>query len=61
MKSYKLYKKYKNMIIGINKNNNEDFAVFQKDEWSYGDGLRNEEINGSLKDCQEFIECYNVQ
>ena len=33
----------------------------KKDEWSYGDGLRNEEITGSLKDCTEFIECYNIQ
>jgi len=61
----KKVKTYKNFVIAETneqeriEENKDYYAVFHKDEWAYGEGLRNDEIECStIQHCIEFIESY---
>jgi len=62
MKKVKTYKAF--VIAETNhqertEENRDNYVVFQKDEWSYGEGLRNDEIEcGTIEHCKEFIDSY---
>ena len=62
MKKVKTYKSF--VIAETNhqeqtEGNKDNYVVFQKDEWVYGEGLRNEEMECStIERCIEFIDSY---
>jgi len=61
----KKVKTYKSFVIAETSHqerteeNRDNYVVFQKDEWSYEEGLRNDEIEcGTIEHCIEFIDSY---
>jgi hypothetical protein len=54
----KKVKTYKGFVI--TKNQSNEYQVFTKEEWSYGDGYRTAEFDCcSEKECIENIDSYN--
>jgi hypothetical protein len=60
----KKVKAYKGFVIALVPNeympDSTEFAVYTKDEWSYGPGFGTAEMNGfsTLEQCEDFIDCY---
>lgn len=61
----KKVKNYKGFVIAETNQKERDeefkdnYEVYTKDEWSYGEGLRNSEIEcGTIQHCIEFIDSY---
>ena len=53
----KKIKQYKNYVIAYDKDSN-NYCLFTKEEWSYGEGMRYPEWDscGSVAECEEFID-----
>jgi len=61
----KKIKTYKNFVIAETnlkertEEHKDNYVVFQKSEWAYGEGLRNDEIECcTIEHCIEFIDSY---